>query len=110
MAFADFLYQYKSSEYYPRDFVAWNYASSSQVLDSHFEPLLVAFNRDIATFLKFLQERFEGESVDKNVSFAAEGMVTVRLRSGSQANVATTTQSHFPQPPTVSVNRILSEL
>ena len=108
-ALADFLFQYKMAHYYPRDFVPWNQGASAQALDSSLEPLIVAFNRDLAVYLRHCQDRIEREK-DKKVDFSSSGIVTARVISGNPAKVETLTQNFFPMPPTLSVRDTLKQL
>jgi len=108
-ALADFLFQYKMAQYYPRDFVPWNQAASAQALDSNLEPLIVAFNRDISVFMRFCQEKVQARK-DKKTDFSSNGVVTVRVISGNPAKVDTTNQSYFQMPSVLSVGDIVKQL
>lgn len=110
-ALADFLYQYKSAEYYPRDFVAWNQAASAQALDAALDPLIVAFNRDLNVYLRHIQDdvQFRHRS-EKKATFESDGIVTARVISSNTAKIETTTQSFFKQPPTLNVRDVVTAL
>jgi hypothetical protein len=108
---ADFLFQYKSAEYYPRDFVAWNQAASSQALDANLDPLISAFNRDLNVYLRYIQEDVQSKhGTEKKATFESDGIVTALVLSGNAAQVDTTTQSFFKQPPTLNVRDVVSAL
>lgn len=108
---AEFLFQYKSAEYYPRDFVAWNQAASSQALDANLDPLISAFNRDLNVYLRYIQEDVQSKhGTEKKATFESDGIVTALVISGNAAQVDTTTQSFFKQPPTLNVRDVVSAL
>jgi len=110
VALADFLFQYKSASFYPEDFTTWNQAASAQALDTRLNPLIVAFNRDLAVYLRGLQQELETDKIGKKVSFAADGIITARVVSGNPVHVETTTQSHFDMPPTLSARDLFAAL
>ena len=98
-AMADFLFQYKFSSEFPHQFDPYDYARSSQVLDAQLDPLLTAFNRDVIVYLKLLEEGLQCDK-PRGLSFASNGIVTLRLISGSDpSEVNGTTQSAFPETP-----------
>lgn len=110
-ALADFLYQYKSAEYYPRDFVAWNQAASAQAFDAALDPLIVAFNRDLNVYLRHIQDEVQfGHRKEKKATFESDGIVTARVISSNTAKIDTTTQSFFKQPPTLNVRDVVAAL
>lgn len=110
-ALADFLYQYKSAEYYPRDFVAWNQAASAQAFDAALDPLIVAFNRDLNVYLRHIQDEVQfGHRNEKKATFESDGIVTARVISSNTAKIETTTQSFFKQPPTLNVRDVVTAL
>jgi hypothetical protein len=111
VALADFLFQYKFSVQYPHDFGSYDYAASSQALDSQFDPLLVAFNRDVAIFLKDLQERVgKREDKRKGISLSSNGIISVRTLSGIETTVDTTAQSNFQNIPPPLVQDFVKQL
>lgn len=110
-ALADFLFHYKISDAYPQNFVTWNRGASAQTLDNLFSPLVVEFNRDLDVYLQWLQFRVTGDQKKTDaVDFEAEGIVTVKVVSGTQALVTTTTQSNFPMPPVLSASAFAAAL
>ena len=100
---ADFLFHYKISEAYPQQFVPYYRAASAQALDNLFSPLIVAFNRDLAAYLRRLQSdlRVEKKS-DRKVEYSSDGIVNVSVLSGQQATLDSATQSFFSMPPVLS--------
>jgi hypothetical protein len=99
-ALADFLFQYKFATEHPHNFDVYDYSTSAQSLDAQFDPLLVAFNRDVAVFMKHLQQEIErSQSRLKSVGFASSGTVTVRTISGTDSEFDTTTQNAFKTTP-----------
>jgi hypothetical protein len=110
-AIADFLFQYKLSIMHPHEYDVYVYATSAQELDAQFDPLLVAFNRDVAVFLKHLQEEVrESQAHIKGIGFASNGTVTVRTISGTDAEVDTTTQNSFKNTPPPLVQDFVNQL
>lgn len=100
VALADFLFQYKFATEHPHDFDVYDYSTSAQSLDSQFDPLLVAFNRDVAVFMKHLQEEIVPTQGKLNgIEFASTGTVTVRTISGTDSESDTTTQNAFNTTP-----------
>jgi hypothetical protein len=107
VALADFLYQYKIAQFYPNDFVAWNQSASAAALDTRLNPIIVAFNRDLAAYLHYLQDQIvDNLPANKKVSFASDGIITARVVSGNPVRVDTTTQNFFESPPTLSVREL----
>ncbi len=102
-ALADFLFHYKMSVRYPREFSAYDLGRSADVLNSALRPLIEAFNRDVRTFQRFLGAEIEVE-LDQfnghhkslfhdNDDFVNNGLVTVRTISGQATSVDTVSQS-----------------
>jgi len=108
LAIADFLFQYKFSVQYPHDFGAYDFTASSQTLDSQFEPLLVAFNRDVAVYLAHLQKLIENEG--DGLEFKSNGTVSVRTISGADSGVDSATQNSFQNTPPPLVQDFVSQL
>jgi hypothetical protein len=79
-------------------------------LDGQFDPLLVAFNRDVAVFLRHLQEEVEkNQSRIKSVHLASNGIITLRTISGTDSEVATVTQNSFKNTPPPLVQDFLKQ-
>ena len=120
-AIADFLFNYKMSQQYPHEFVAYDLSQSADALNSALSPLIDAFNRDIIAFQTFMRadvqyqvERLNSAGdhrccvkrlfgLDKP-SFFNDGIVSVRTISGQPTQVNTTSQSvlNVSSAPTLS--------
>ncbi len=112
-AIADFLFNYKMAQQYPHDFITYDLNQSAQELNAEFNPLILAFNRDVAAFTQHLQTEINcrrnelevggwiGE--DRN-TFLNDGAITVRGISGVESIVDTLTQNFFDatQPPSIT--------
>ena len=119
-ALANFLFQYKLSVEYPHDFSPYLLRESAQALDSQLNPLIVAFNRDLAAALQPLQDyaNFTNCTDDPchtgkngtwfwqghNTKFVNNGILTVRTVSGKETTVDTITQNFFDatEPPSIT--------
>jgi hypothetical protein len=112
-AIANFLFHYKMAEQFPREFSSYDLGQSAQELNSELNPLILAFNRDLAAFLALLGEGAEQTSASKNghfgfaghgTRFINNGIITVRTISGKETTVDTVTQSFFDatNPPSVT--------
>ena len=115
-AFADFLFNYKSSVQYPHEFSPHDLSQSAQILNSLLNPLIVAFNRDLAAALIPLEDvaacsvkncagkngHWGWQSHDSR--FVDNGVITVRTISGKETVVDTVTQSFFDStnPPSIT--------
>jgi hypothetical protein len=116
-AVADFLFNYKWSIQYPHDFVPYDLTQSAQELNAEFNPLVLAFNRDVSAFTQNLQTELQCKH-DANHSsrdpvswfgrgdetFLNDGMIAVRGISGVESIVDTVTQSFFnaTNPPSLT--------
>jgi hypothetical protein len=117
---ANFLFQYKMSQQYPHDFSPYLLNQSAQALNSQLNPLIVAFNRDLAAALRPLQDLADVRSCachrcksDKNgfwfwqghdTRFVNNGIITIRTVSGKDTVVDTVTQNFFDatEPPSLT--------
>jgi hypothetical protein len=107
---ANFLFNYKMSQQFPHEFKAYDLSQSADGLNSAFNPLIDAFNRDVTTFQRYvraevvyeverLNREYDGRCCAKRLfgldkpSFFNEGIVTVRTISGQWTYAATTSQS-----------------
>jgi hypothetical protein len=113
-AVADFLFNYKWSIQYPHSFVPYDLSQSAQELNAELNPLILAFNRDVAAFTQALQTEMEckyrsaphpswfGKAGDE--TFLNDGMIAVRGISGVESIVDTVTQSYFDatKPPSLT--------
>lgn len=116
-AVADFLFNYKMSQQFPQDFVAYDLQHSAQELNAELNPLVVAFNQDVAAFSQHISDKLEGESNNKNNfaqfwrnhnSFLSDGIITVRGIGSVPSSVNTTTQSFFDATQAQSLSAILN--
>jgi hypothetical protein len=112
-AIADFLFNYKMAQEYPHDFVPYDLTQSAQELNAEFNPLILAFNRDVAAFTQHLQTELQcrekesdtGKWVgDERGTFVNNSMIAVRGISGVESIVDTLTQNFFDatQPPNLT--------
>ena len=111
-AFANFLFQYKLSQQYPHEFSGYDLSQSAQELNAELNPLIVAFNRDLAAALAPLQQvaNFDPKSngwmgfSGHGTRFINNGIITVRTVSGKETVVDTVTQSFFDatNPPSIT--------
>ena len=110
-ALADFLFNYKVSQIYPHEFVAYDLSQSAQTLNSALNPLVEAFNRDVTTFQAAMSDVVLERKVEagpwagaEKGTFVNNGLITVRTISGAETIVNTTSQSFLDatQQPTIS--------
>ncbi len=116
-AVADFLFNYKWATQYPHDFIPYDLTQSAQELNAEFNPLVLAFNRDVAAFTENLQAELQckySTEIDKgdalswfrkgDQTFINDGMLSVRGISGVESIVDTVTQSFFDatNPPSLT--------
>ena len=109
-AIADFLFQYKISMQYPHDLSPYDFSTSAQALDNQFDPLLVAFNRDIAAYLRHLQRRVAERTKGSAVTLSSYGIVTARTISGVESELDSTTQNSFKNTPPPLVQDFVAQL
>jgi hypothetical protein len=126
-AVADFLFDYKISQEYPHEFVAYDLTQSAYALNNALSPLIDAFNRDLEAYQMFvradLQYRVEklnsstdGRCCVKRLfgldkpSFFNDGLVTVRTISGQPTSVSTTSQSFLNVSTAPQLSSILNSL
>jgi hypothetical protein len=112
-AVADFLFNYKWATQYPHSFVPYDLSQSAQELNAELNPLILAFNRDVAAFTQGVQTEMECKyhSIKNNSwfhsgdeTFLNDGMIAVRGISGVESIVDTVTQSFFnaTKPPSLT--------
>jgi hypothetical protein len=118
-AVADFLFNYKMSQEFPKDFVPYDLQHSAQELNAELNPLVVAFNQDVAAFSRNLQSKMEGVSPNQtnffqlwrnHKSFLSDGIITVRGIGGDPSTVDTVTQNYFDATQPVSLSDLASAL
>jgi hypothetical protein len=123
---ANFLFQYKWSRQYPHDFSAYELNESAQALNSQLNPLIVAFNRDLAAALRPLEDvaDFSGCRQEKcnsgknrfwfwqgnDTRFVNNGIITVRTVSGKETIVDTVTQNFFDATELPSIADLISSV
>jgi hypothetical protein len=120
-AIADFLFNYKMSQQFPHEFVAYDLSQSADTLNSALSPLIDGFNRDIIAFQTFMRADVQYQVERLNTagdhrccvkrlfgldkpSFFNDGIVSVRTISGQPTQVNTTSQSvlNVSSAPTLS--------
>jgi hypothetical protein len=118
-AVADFLFNYKMSQEFPKEFVPYDLQHSAQELNAELNPLVVAFNEDVAAFSRNLQNKMEGVSPNQtsffqlwrnHKSFISDGIITVRGIGGDQSTVDTVTQNYFDATQPQSLTDIVNAL
>lgn len=110
-AIADYLFQNKMKTEYPNDFEAFLYPLSAAQLDATLTPIVDGFNQDLEALQQHLQCQLTGNvSGDKHLSYTSNGLVTVKVVSGNQAQVTTQSQNYFPQNPTMKLENLAAQL
>ncbi|MGH9326201.1 MAG: hypothetical protein ACRD2B_05870 [Terriglobia bacterium] len=111
-ALADFLFNYKMSQMYPLEFTAYDLTQSASSLNRAMEPLMDAFNRDIATFQIYWQSRmaYETKSLISEKNLVYSGVISVRTISGNTSSAITTSQSFLNISSAPELSTILSNL
>jgi hypothetical protein len=120
-ALANFLFHYKMALQYPHEFSGYDLSQSAQELNSELNPLIIAFNRDLAAALEPLQEIANCDVKDNNAcgasftgtgttKFVDNGMITVRTISGKKTTVDTITQNYFDATNPPSITDIINSI
>lgn len=113
------LFNYKMAQQFPREFSPYSLSHSAQELNAEFNPLVVAFNQDVAAFTRNLMQKVQDRLYDshwytpwrgRNRSFVADGLITVRGISGVESLVDTETQSSFSVPQFQTPASVLGNL
>jgi hypothetical protein len=116
-AIADFLFNYKMSQEFPQDFVPYDLQHSAQELNAELNPLVVAFNQDVAAYSRNLSDRLEGSLPSQNhffqlwrdhKSFLNDGIITVRGIGNVPSSVDTLTESFFDATQAQSLSQVLA--
>jgi hypothetical protein len=115
-AVADFLFNYKMSQEFPQDFVPYDLQHSAQELNAELNPLVVAFNQDVAAFSRHLSDHLDQESNQNHFfqvwrdhkSFLSDGIVTIRGIGGLPSSVDTITQNFFDATQAQSLSQVLN--
>ncbi len=114
-----FLFNYKMAQEFPKEFSPYQLTHSAQELNAEFNPLVVAFNQDVAAFTRNLMSNVQSKLRDthwytpwtgRNRSFVADGLITMRGISGVESLVDTDTQSSFSVPQYQTPASVLSNL
>lgn len=124
-AIADFLFNYKMAQQYPRQFEPYELGLSAQNLNSVLSPFVDAFNRDVSVYQSLLrgevQQQLEANykkhriflkrwlGIDKQ-TFVNDGIITVRTLSTATATVNTTTQNFLDATQQPTVPALLSSI
>jgi hypothetical protein len=118
-AFANFLFHYKMSQQYPHEFSPYDLSESAQELNSELNPLVLAFNRDLAAALRPLKYAADPLKAKGNGwfgfsghgnSFVNNGILTVRTISGKETVVDTATQSFFDATNMPSITDVVNAM
>ncbi|HTX77338.1 MAG TPA: hypothetical protein VMD29_14100 [Terracidiphilus sp.] len=110
---ADFLFHYKLLVEYPDDSFPYLEPAAADTLDSAFNPLVIAFERDVATFQHTLQNRCANILNSKKTGikgYGYSGLVNVKVLGGQEGAVKTTAQNYFNATPVPSINQLFSSL
>jgi hypothetical protein len=112
---ADFLFNYKISQQYPHEFVAYDLTTSAQAMNTALRPLVDAFVRDVTAYQVVLKRRLglQIEDMDKHLTagsvfdkarFFNNALVTVTTIANSEAITDTSVESYLEaaNPPTLS--------
>lgn len=118
-ATVNFLFNYKMAQEFPEEFSTYALSHSAQELNAEFNPLVVAFNQDVAAFSRGLMQRVQDKLHDSHWytpwsgthrSFVADGVITVRGISGVESLVDTDTQSAFSVPQYQTLQSVMNNL
>src|SRR6266403_1663984 len=103
-AIADFLFNYKLSQQYPREFAPYELSRSADTLNAALSPFIEGFNADLKAYQDFLTADLECR-IDNlpgsrgwfpwthKESFVNNGTVSVRTISGTPTSLTTASQS-----------------
>jgi hypothetical protein len=121
-AVADFLFQYKMSVQYQDEFQPFSFSQAAANLDAQLSPIVDAFISDLEVFQNEIRKEIEEQPEQgqpeqdqsifhsKHVSYAASGIVSVKVVAGNQAQVQTTTQNYFDATPPVRLGDIAAAI
>lgn len=98
-AIADFLFQYKMTVEYPNNFQPYEFSAAAASLDTQLSPVVDAFTTDLEVFQWYLANDIEGSFGNKHITYAASGIVSVKVVAGNPASVQTQTQNYFDATP-----------
>jgi hypothetical protein len=118
-AVADFFYNYKVAIQYPHDLATYHLPHSAQELNAEFNPLVLAFNQDVAALSRTLLDEAQRDVPNQNTifqlwrhnkSYIANGLITVRGISGVESLVDTDTQNAFDSTQAQTLSAVLSSI
>jgi len=118
-AVADFLFNYKVAIQYPNDLGTYALPHSAQELNAEFNPLVIAFNQDVAALSRTLLDEAQRDVPNQNSifqlwrhnkSYIANGLITVRGISGVESLVDTDTQNAFDSSQAQTLSAVLSSI
>jgi hypothetical protein len=117
-ALANFLFHYKMSQQFPHEFSGYELSESAQELNSELNPIVVAFNRDLAAALRPIQDVAETNAKcngwwgwgGHGTCFINNGIISVRTVSGKETIVDTATQSYFDATNPPSLTDVVSSV
>jgi len=118
-AVADFLFNYKVAIQYPHDLGTYSLPHSAQELNAEFNPLVIAFNQDVAALSRTLLDEAQRDVPNQNnffqlwrhnKSYIANGLITVRGISGVESLVDTDTQNAFDSTQAQTLSAVLSSI
>lgn len=116
-ALANFLFQYKMAIQYPHEFSPYDLSQSAQDLNSVLNPLVQAFNRDLAAYLgEIATDTATGGQGKRSflpgggTRFINNGIITVRTVSGQQTTVDTITQNYFDASSAPALTDVINSI
>lgn len=118
-AVADFLFNYKVAVQYPNDLGTYTLPHSAQELNAEFNPLVVAFNQDVAALSRTLLDEAQRDVPNQNnffqlwrhnKSYIANGLITVRGIGGLESLVDTDTQNAFDSTQAQTLSAVLNSI
>ncbi|MGO4885818.1 MAG: hypothetical protein ACLP59_34105 [Bryobacteraceae bacterium] len=118
-AVADFLFHYKIAIQFPNDLNYYSLPHSAQELNTEFNPLVNAFNQDVAALSRTLLDEAQSDVPNqnsffqlwrRNKSYIANGLITVRGISGVESLVDTDTQNAFDSTQAQTLGAVLSSI
>ena len=113
---ADFLFNYKLANQYPESFSPYGLSHTAQELNAQLNPLVIAFNQDVAAFSQSVMQNTEEDQYAHSWpwhnyrSVLADGGLTVRGICGIESMVDTDTQSAFNAPQFQNLATVLNSL
>jgi hypothetical protein len=114
-AIADFLFEYKMSQAYPHEFVAYDLSMTADTFNTAISPLVEAFLRDLRVFEDYLRVRIDAEVraqhlVSREKDFYNSGTVSLSTLSGYQSVVNTNSVSFLDASQAPTPSALLSSI